>query len=214
MDPYFYKYLKYKTKYLGLFSQIGGKRKYDYYLIHATKFDNMWSILKDGVIYPGKDLDASRRVLSGGEPQDSIYTNIYFEDLENLKIVQMDYNIIFHPKLLYEYDWDINSPSREICGKIRHKLSDTKDVDKKINEIKQFVKNPDLPERVKFGGIFTHEILIKDNIPVRGNVVAIICNYCSEQQINKLKRLINKYKYKIKIYDRIKFPSLKELYIK
>ena len=43
--------------------------KYNYYFVHDTlNLDNILSILKDGYLYPGKDVSEDKRKYSGGEP--------------------------------------------------------------------------------------------------------------------------------------------------
>ncbi len=102
MSDYYKKYIKYKTKYLIQRHKLL-RRKYDYYLVHGTTISNLEAILEDGEILPGKDVDESRRYLSGGQPLDTIHMNIYFEDLRNISLMRQC-ALILHPKLLYEYE--------------------------------------------------------------------------------------------------------------
>lgn len=56
IDKYYAKYQKYKKKYMKL------KEKDNFYFVHDTlNLNNILSILKDGYVYPGKDIDESKK---------------------------------------------------------------------------------------------------------------------------------------------------------
>lgn len=191
MTDYYEKYIKYKTKYQRMKDNC---IKYNYYFIHGTRdVNNLKSILHDGFIYPGKDVDIKRRFQSGGQPMDDIYANIYFDDLRNLDYV-WDYAIILHPQLLYEYNTTFNKAWGGKFGRIHiNKADNNKTISTKLRHIRNFFKNPNaLPETFnKFPEYFKHEVVFinPDPIPLMNNLLGIICNKCSQSQIKELHRI-------------------------
>ena len=220
-DLNYLKYIKYKLKYINLKNEIGGNKNidnYDFYFIHKTKnINSLKSILKSGILKLGKDVSKRYRGLSGTDPTNYIYANMFFEDLKNISHM-WDISIILHPKIFYEYDiefnqgWGYNYPKNNINI---YKNDDIENKKKKLEEIKEFTKNPHtLPKVIReFPGMMHHQVVFKENIPLKNNLLGLVCNMCPENEIKKIKKIIKNKPYKnIKIYEKnYPFPSFKEL---
>lgn len=74
--------------------------------IHHTK--NIKFVLKSGCLLKGSYLDKNQRKLSGGEPQNYIFMNIYFSNIyEKIEIIKP--SLVFSSKLLNDYDISFNN---------------------------------------------------------------------------------------------------------
>lgn len=164
MDTY-KKYIKYKKKYIALKNQ----HNYNYYLVHGTDTLQVEKILKQGYILSGRYLPDNETRLGGWEKLPYIYCNIYFDDIKNLPY-SFGYSLILDPKIIRECGiifnkgWYVHPQDESIIIK-----PNDIDYDKKINMIKEFIKNragslTNMPE------IMTHEVLIKDKIDIHKNI--------------------------------------------
>ncbi len=208
---YYYKYLKYKTKYNNII-QSGGKQKYDFYFLHGTKdWPGLISMLKDRVLYPGKDLPPKMRFLGGEETElNNIYLNINFNDIKNMSYT-FGLSLILHPKILYEYGIEFHKGWGNF-GKIYIDKNDNKKIkNKKIKEIKNFLRDPvELPVLLR-EPIYNHQVLINKPIPLDGNLLGIICNGCPQDMYKSIKKALKSYK-DVKIYTTsAPPPSIEEL---
>lgn len=203
-------YIKYKNKYL----ELKNNEPYidNFYFVHNTlNLSNIKSMIKDGILYIGKYVAKSRRKHSGGEPMDYIYTNIYFDDLKNLSHF-MDYSIILHPNIIHKYGAVFNRGWR--VGPAKHYSTyfykkDTPAVfNKKIHEIKQFIENPSTLTRLvrEAPGLMHHEVLFKHNITLKDSLIGILCNWCPDDQVASLRKLLKKYGYGNVFIARINTP--------
>lgn len=239
-DEYYDKYIKYKKKYKRLTNQElvensaesykkrykEYKKKYiklkqNYYFVHgSSSIYTVEAILEDGYLRPGADVDIKYRKLSGGEPQHYIYMNIFFEDLKNLSFMR-SVSLIFHPKIMREYGmvfnkgWNVGPSNKELYS-IHVNSNDSDNViNNKIKKIRKFIKNPEsLPLKVREQtGLYHHEILFNKPIELKDNLLGIVCNQCSDDILDKIKKILNDKQYKnIKILTHIEpLPSLNEL---
>lgn len=177
------KYKKYKTKYLNLKKIIN--KEYNFYFMHSTTvYQNLLNILKIGVIYPGKYVAPEQRKLSGEETEsDYVFTNIYFEDIENIKHFQ-SYSLILHPKIIEENGFIFNKnwgagPTKDSIY-INPQMNSS-EINYKLKEIRNFLKNPiGLPDIIQQApGFMHHEVLFDHPINLsNGNLIGIVCNYC------------------------------------
>lgn len=208
---YYHKYLKYKTKYKNII-QFGGKQKYDFYFVHGTKdLSGLVSMLKDRVLYPGKDLPSKMRFLGGEENElEDIYVNMNFDDIKNLPYVR-GLSIILHPKILYEYGIEFQKGWGRF-GKIIIDKNDNKKIkNKKIKEIKNFLRNPSELPVILRQPLYNHQVLINKPIPLDGNLLGIICNGCPQDMYKSIKKALKSYK-NVKIYTTsAPPPSIEEL---
>jgi hypothetical protein len=207
---YYDKYQKYKKKYMYLKNS-----KYDFYLVHDTRFENLELILKSGKIKLGKNVPEEKRKYCGDHPSDYIFTSIFFEDIKNLSHLG-DFNLILHPKIVFEQKNTFNKgweggPSNNgisLSKKDSHEITN-----KKLEEIRKFLKNPTLPEKLKnFNSFLHHEVVFEEPIDIYGNLLAIECNSCDEKVINKLKSIMKEHKYDVPIYTKnFPLPKLQDL---
>lgn len=145
--------------------------------------------------------------LSGGESLDYIYGHIYFEDLKNLSSGWIRF--IINPKNMFDQGFIFNKNwvTYHNIYSIHIKKTDSIPTIKKLNKIRQIIKNPEswLPE------IMQHEILFDKEIDLTKYLLAIICN-CSDDEINKIKSIIKDKPYKNTSFIIGKdFPSLDKL---
>jgi len=201
----------------------------NFYFIHGTKDTNsILSIINEGVIKPGKYVPVKRRLHGGDEPLDYIYTVAYFEDIHNLSHI-WDYAIILSPILLRKYNvvfnkgWQgspwINSIYFNIIDSENYNeqvvIDTVETFNNKLNEVIKFIKDPNtLPKIIQDApGLMHHEFLFSENIPLKDNIIGIVCNNCSKTNINKIKNALKKNSfYNIPIFTKNHpVPTLEQL---
>lgn len=181
---FYYKYRKYKTKYLEL-KRITNEKKLKFYFVHTTNYDNLLAILRKGKILPGKDVNKKRRHLSG-TPLDNVYGNIYFDDLNNLDVNY--YMLLLHPKIIYEDGFEFHRlwSIDEETGIIVNGNENPEELEEKIEKIHDFVANPHkyLPHLFEnYPKMYTHQILFDHPIDlVNGNLIGIVCYTCDGEK--------------------------------
>lgn len=179
------------------------KNDYQYFLLHATKnFDNLRSILLDGYIYQGKDVDPSKRFYYGDKLEsttasDYVYTSINFTDINNISQTKQ-VCLLLDPIVLKKYGGSFSVGWSYIPNKV---IIDRNDIlyDKKIGEIKEIVSNIDeyLPAKLQSIPFMTNEITINNKISTK-YVIGIICYTVDQKEIEELRRLTGN---KIPIYN-------------
>ncbi|BCS83776.1 putative transposase [Cotonvirus japonicus] len=221
------KYKKYKRKYTYLKKQLNNNQVHNFYFIHSTtNFANLKDILKSGMIYPGKFLRPDQQKLSTNS--EDVFANIYFEDINNLTHIQ-DFSILLHPNIIYHYGMFFNKGWQGGGkGDIRINATDSPiQVTHKLNEIREFLENPSLPEKIReFSPFLHHEVFFDHPISLdNGNLIGIMCNFCDEnfedyitgeshkEPFLTIKNIINDKSYKnVKIITRNHpVPNLNEL---
>lgn len=195
-----YKYIKYKTS---SYSLNGGYKK-NFYFIHGTKnIMTLLSILKDGDIKLGKDVPKQYRKLSGDQPLEYIYNHIYFEDLKNLTHLQ-DYSLIISPDIIKDYGicfnkgWQVGPTKDSI---IIEKDNDNKTIATKLKEIRKFIKNPTLPQKIiEFSPFLHHEVLFDKPIQLDKYLLGIMCLKCdNDPKFNHIEKIIKEKYPNVKI---------------
>ncbi len=184
-------------KYISKINNLMGGAIFDNIVFIHNTFDyyNLISILESGVLKKGSDVDEKRRKLSGGEPMDEIYMNIYFKDLENLDNLC---GLVFSSKLLIDYDIVVKAGWR---GKILVdiKKDDVKKIKiKKIKKVRKFLRNPKkiLPEKVvdmltkTKSRTMIHEVLFFENIKIKDYLIGITNCGFSEDENNNIRKII------------------------
>ncbi len=172
----------------------------EFFFVHNTfGYNNLIDILKSGILKKGSEMPEEKRKLSGGIPKDNIYMSIYFE---NLPEQYLPCGLVFSSRILNDYDITINAGwgGNEICS-ISHK--DSKKIKiKKINKIKNFIKNPEKilePLRAKTlkNNIMLHEVLLYENIPLDKYLVKI--NNCgfTDEEMEEIKNIISEKKLNV-----------------
>ncbi len=160
----------------------------------------------------GKDVSNEFRHYGGDAPLDGIFMNIYFEELKNLSHL-FSFSLILHPRILDEYE-SVFYEGWGSFGKIKF---DRNDVEKntKIDKIREFIKNPiSLPDIVKKSlGHIHHEFIFKEPVKLKDNLLAVVCNSCSDEIIGKIRVALKNGKYDgVKIITKnYPFPSIDEL---
>lgn len=207
-DIYYNKYLKYKIKYIDLkltkkFEYVQsiknnflyGGTKYDFFFIHATKnFSNLISILNNGYLYPGKYISRKHRFLGGPEiGSEYIYMNMYFKDLDNIQHV-FGISLLLSPKMIYNKDMIFHEGWYGGNPLYLYKNDSKKSIDKKIEKIHKFLKNPEsLHENLRYG-FMNHQILTSDPISIQDNLIGIAINIhdidLHKKNIDKVKKLL------------------------
>lgn len=63
----------------------------------------------------------------------------------------------------------------------------------KLNEIREFLNNPILPEKIReFSPYLHHEVFFNHPISLNnGNLIGIMCNYCDKEPLGMIKNIIN-----------------------
>lgn len=198
-NSYNYYYEKYKCGYLEL--KRNNLYNNNYYFVHNTKdINSIISLIKSGILFKGKYVKKSKRKHSGGESQDYIYTNMYFEDLKNLSHF-MDYSIILHPNIIHKYGGIFNKGWQVLPDKSYSipffKKDNPCEFNIKMENVREFIKNPiTLPKIVQGAtGLLHHEFLFKHNITLKDSLIGITCNGCSSENVDKLNKLLKKYSY-------------------
>ena len=216
------KYYKYKTKYLHLRNNLNlteyGKKnnienkidstqtEFDHalqnmYFIHESNdINTIIKILKSGILKPGKDVKKCERKFSGGEAQEYIYSNIYFDDIKNIDRTMVP-SILLHPNIIKDFDVIMNKGWR--CKPMKNSIIINKkdtlyDKLNKLKKMYKFIETLDgLHNYEKNGpGHLQHEILLSKQIDIHKYALGITCE---PQHVKMLKKVISKYDYDIKI---------------
>ena len=205
---YYQKYLKYKKKYIGLKENniLFGGRRHDFFFLHATKsFETLSSILDSGFIFPGKDVESKHRFMGGPETEfEHVYMSMYFKDIDNIKHIRaisfiIDSCLVYGNNLIFHEGWYGGNP-------IFLYKNDTKKItDKKIEKIHNFLENSiTVPEKLREGGMFDHQMLMEGSISLKKYVIGIVFNIQDidlyKKSISKIKRKIKEKGYNFKIY--------------
>lgn len=171
----------------------------EYYVVHSShNADNLLETLKDGYIRPGSMVDKSRRIFSGGEPLDYVYANIQFTDIKNLDRIGA-VTLILRPKIIKEYGVIFNQGwfkyPTDMSIYVR-KDDSNEEKNRKIMEIKNYVSNPTFyknsPIASSFTGIMAHELLFNVSIPLKDNLIGIICFDCPKKYLRKIKTIMKR----------------------
>jgi hypothetical protein len=146
-------------------------------------YDNLISILESRVLKLGSNVEKKRRKLSGGEPMDAIYMNIYFKDLKNLDSVC---GLIFSSKLIKDYKLIVNAGWQ---GQPIVEITNSDKIKNKIKIIRKFLKNPKkiLPENLvnSLPKFMLHEVLFFENIPIKDYLIGIAnCGFTKKEMKN------------------------------
>ena len=194
---YLDKYIKYKSKYTKLKKTIDND--YNFYFVHMTKnLKNFKNILKSGQIKLGSNIPIKDKFLSGFVNEPYVFTNIYFEDLDNLDDFK-DLSLIIKPKI-------INSQSIEFVGgwgnfsiaKINPNDSESVKIEK-INQMKKFIEKPyNLPNiLLECPRFMQHEVRFTKPIDINKYLEGVVIYYTNndelEKKLKKVKKLLKKY---------------------
>ena len=185
------------NKYLYKNNMIGGDDFFNNisFVHNPYSYENLISILKSGTLKMGSDVDKKKRNLSGGEPMDEIYMNIYFKDNQNPHDL---HGLVFSSQLLKDYDLTINAGWRGIKIVDIKKNDNNKIKKEKINRVKKFLNDPTkiLPKTLVNISpyIMLHEVLFFENIPIKKYLVGINnCGFDKKQNM-KIKNILKKKK--------------------
>ena len=176
---------------------------YDYFIIHGTDLKRLYNILKEGKIYANKYIDKKFIRLAGWERLPYVYTNIFFNDLQNIE-TSFGISLILHPKILYEQvsifneKWQVHPTEESIY---LNPFDGKKSIDEKLNLIKLKISK-NLNEKNKVLQIMNHELLFIARICLDDYLIGILCPGCNMNEIIKIQNLLKKYKYEnVKIFD-------------
>lgn len=209
-EQYYDNYLKYKKQYRQMKRRTENTKDVNnFYLFHSIQFPvakKIVSIINNGYLLFGKDLDIEWRGLTGYSAEDYIYTNIYFKDLKNFEFAWGGGGLIFSPKLLDEQDIYFNKLWQVTPGKdsIHIKKEDTKEErNKKLILIKKFLKNPKIKKKLLdlLPPMMYHEVLFDKPIPIK-YLKAIICTSCKPTDIELIQQALDKKGLKIPVYTK------------
>ena len=172
----------------------------NFYFTHSVAGGEkvLYTILKDGYLRPGKDVKHAN-IYSPGDLE-HVYGNINFSDLNNIDLIG-NVSLQFSPQLMFDYGMIFNKGwfKYPYDSSIQIHESDTMEEKyKKLNEMKEYVKNPTFYP-FKISGYMAHEIMIDRAIPLNKYLISINC-VCSK-----------KYKKKISKIIKIKYPGVKLL---
>jgi hypothetical protein len=183
------------------------KREYDFYFTHNSFFTkNMVQSLKDGYIRLGKDLPKKYRVLGGYEPLNEIYGNILFDDLYK-KQIYWGPTFIIKPEIVEKYDVGLRFGWQG--DETLVKTSDSNNIFwKKIDAMHKFLKEAKLKVKLGTGKItkrelhWQHEVVFRKKINIKKYVSTIIGDFFTNEELEIIRKIIDKKKYNIKIIKR------------
>lgn len=184
------------------------KRDYNFYFTHnSLLMQGVFKILEDGYIKRSKDLPQKYHVLGGNEGLEEIYGNIYFDDL----IYRQEYwgnHFIINPNIVEKYEFGFRQGWQGY--EINVNISDSDKIFwKKIDYIHDYLKYVKMKRKWGDGKIYKselhhlHEVVFGKNISVRKYVTAIICDLMTDVEMEKIKKIIAKKGYKIKLIKHI-----------
>lgn len=164
----------------------------DFYIMHSIFSKDkktLCTILKDGFLWPGKDVKHPH-ILSAID-LDNIYGNINFSELRNVEIIG-DVSLLFSPRLVFDRGIIFNkgwfmSPND---SSIRILSSDTlEEKHKKLNDIKKYLKNPTFYSNISPKSVLTHEIMVDGPIQLSDYLIGVHC-LCSDKYTQKIKQIM------------------------
>lgn len=178
--------------------------KYNFYFLHATTYKNLKKILKSGYISAKNNTD-----IQFGSGQD-IYFSVYFDDIENIDRT-FQYNLLLSPKIVNDYEVHFNKGWGFKRDFVIINKNDNQ-VNKKLETIHNYLKNPDLPNNLmKSLKITYHELFVEQDIPLEKYLIGLIC-YCDNVVYEKIKRLLSKLKLNhIKVFNTNIPPSYDDI---
>jgi hypothetical protein len=170
-------------------------------------------MINDGAIYVGKKVK-DRKGHGGTAELEDVYANIYFKDMHNISHF-WDVSVVLHPKILHEYDAVFNLGWGSRKNSVFFYKTDTpKEFNEKLDKVRELIKNPHtIPKIVQDApGMLHHEVTFPNDIPLKDNLLGIVCNHCPNKDISKIKNALKDNSYKnVMILDRnYPFPSLSE----
>lgn len=182
-------------------------RKYNFYFTHNPMLQrNFFKILEDGYIKRGKDLPQKYHVLGGYQDLDEVYGNIYFDDLMHRQEYWGNHFII-NPNIVEKCDFGFRQGWQGY--EIKVNVSDSNKIFwKKIDYIHDYLKYVQM--RIKWGDgkihkselHQLHEVVFPINISVKKYVSAITCDIMTDDEIERIKKIIKKKNYNLKIIRR------------
>lgn len=206
---YFDKYIKYKKKYTELKNTDTNNSKYNFHFFHMTKnLKNFKNILKTGQIKLGSDISEKDKYLSGYEDEPYVFTNIYFDDLDNLEWFN-DFTFIIKPEIINSQPIHfVGGWGGVIIAKMEPSDSESEKLNK-INQMKKFIEKPyGLPNIVlEAPKYLQHEVRFTKPIDIHKYLEGIVISgYKNENELKKklkyMKKLLKKYHFEhIKIYS-------------
>jgi len=208
------KYLKYKNKYQKLkmtelkMTKQYQINKYNFVFTHMTKnFNNLKNIIKSGYIKLGSDIPIKDKFLSGCEDEPFVFSNIYFDDLDNLEFFN-DLSLIIKPEIIENQQiifiggWG-NIEVLQILPSDDIQLKQ-----EKILRIKNYITEPyGLPDIVlNSPKSRQHEVRFTEPIDIHKYLEGISIYYSDQDELNekfqKIKKILTKYNLEdIKIYS-------------
>lgn len=178
---------------------------YGFYFTHFVSTpDTVFQILKDGCIKLSKDVPIENRVFSGTDPIEYLYTNIQFDDVNNLQPTG-DVTLLLSPQLFYDFDLIFNKawlkfPVIDSIYVYNHDSLEIKE--NKLQQIKKYVFNPTFYADTPLGkivgnlrtlGRMSHEILFTKQIPLEQYLIGILCPNESDEFKETIRDLIKTY---------------------
>jgi hypothetical protein len=180
-------------------------QKLSYYFTHNPyRVENLIRILEDGYIRKGNTLPSNFRTFGGNRPLSKIYCNIFFDDLQEFQSYWGPL-LIIRPSIVKHFNITFHDSWFPIRGKkLNINIDDSKKVFwKKINFIHDYLKNakidPKINDNPKKNTVVLHEITFNKKISVEKYVCAIVCDYCTDDEIKKINDVILRKKYDIQI---------------
>jgi len=181
---------------------------YNFYFIHNTfgGYEKLESILNDGYVKMGCNLDEDMRVLSGGEPQPYVFANIEFTDILNLRGEYACNVLIFDKEMMNAYDIYFNKRWLSYVSKDAIKISKDdwtihkQDKIKIIHDYLRYTMTKKAEEEYVLNKIpsHSHEVLISGDIDVSRYLIGIICH---ESYKKKIEKMIKKKGYNIRVVE-------------
>jgi hypothetical protein len=190
----------------------------------APIVDKVTSILNDGYIKLGSDVDSEYRGIYNKEPLEHIFMNIYFPDIQNLSFLWNYGGLVIHPSLIYDYGAVINkgwqgAPSTsDAYGFIIHKTDNYSTKRKKLKQVKEWLKHPTgemfEPGENKLAPIdmMNHEVVFNEKIPIK-YIIGVICSGCPTDDVIKIKNKLKELNMDVPVYTNNTIMAL-EHYIK
>ena len=220
-----FRYFINKRAYKKINSMIGGEYENHYsdnfYIVHSVAGGEkqLIRILDDSYLRAGKDVEHPH-ILSGLD-LDYVYTNINFDDINNIWTLG-GCRLLFRPELLYDYGGIFNTHWNMVPDQYSiyvHKGDNIVTKYKQIQNIKKCILNPPINMPVFFRkniGIM-HELLFDQAIPLSKYLIGVECEQCSDGIMNKINYYL-KEKYpnvvlitKERINNKIEPPKLKDI---
>lgn len=179
----------------------GTKDSRKMYILHSTNLENLVDMLLNGSIYANKYIDKNRRRMSGDIESKYVFANVI---MNGQSVPNFGIGLILSEDLLKKKTFIFNKGW--IAAKNKHSIVVRSNDSAKKKELKMCMIKDNVSGTKT---LMDHEILFKHKINnLKEYLIGIYCPDCGESDQNKIKDVLKKQGFKVKIYTETTTPEI------